>query len=42
MTYDYGAKYAAGFSFDKIEAIGFDYVGAAEGIVLSDFAFRLL
>lgn len=42
MTYDYGAKYAAGFSFDKIEAIGFDYLGAAEGIVLSDFAFRLL
>lgn len=42
MTYDFGAKYADGFDFSSIEAIGFDYVGGANGLVLSDLQFRLL
>ena len=42
MTYDLGAKYAEGFDYSSIAAIGFDYVGAAGGIVLSDLSFRLL
>lgn len=42
MTYDFGTKYTDGFDFSSIEAIGFDYVGAANGLVLSDFSFSLL
>lgn len=42
MTYDLGAKYAEGFDYSSIAAVGFDYVGAAGGLVLSDLSFRLL